>query len=95
MYDTFAHAMLIIRKGLIACLILGLTSCTKELPPSQTFIHAKADSVAAFRLQEISRQAAEDLDQRMTIELKQRVDSMVQMRLKARHRMDTTSTTKP
>ncbi len=39
---------------------------------------AKVDSLVALRIEEINREAIEDRDRRMAIEVKQKADSMVQ-----------------
>ena len=58
------------------------TSCTdtkqKNLTASQ--IHAQVDSMVGARMDEINRQAMEDLDHRIAIEVKAKADSIVAVR---------------
>jgi hypothetical protein len=58
-----------------------LASCSdrkKEL--TQTEIKAKVDSLVGVKLQDLARQSAEDLDRRMSIEIKAKADSIVAAR---------------
>ncbi len=57
--------------------ILSLSACgkkEKELTPKQ--IQAKADSIIAGKIKPMEQQAKEDLDKRMSIEVKPKVDSI-------------------
>lgn len=56
---------------------VALNSCgkkVKELTPKQ--IEAKADSILATKIKKMEQQAKEDLDKRMSIEVKPKVDSI-------------------
>ena len=56
---------------------LGISACgkkEKELTPQQ--IQAKADSIFQTKLKKLQQQAKEDLDRRMSIEIKPKVDSI-------------------
>lgn len=62
---------------LLSCSIVLLNSCgkkEKELTPKQ--IRAKADSIIAIKIKPMEQQAREDLDKRMSIEVKPKVDSI-------------------
>ena len=57
---------------------LAFTACTqKEKAISQSEVEAKVDSIVGTKIGEINRQAMEDLDRRMTIEVKAKADSIV------------------
>jgi hypothetical protein len=45
---------------------------------SQNEINAKVDSIVGTRIEELNNQAMEDLDRRMSIEVKAKADSIVQ-----------------
>ncbi len=67
------------RKVILMVLLAGLASCTtKEKQWSQAEINAKVDSAVSARTTDIHRQAMEDLDSRLAIEVKAKADSIVQ-----------------
>lgn len=72
--------MLNMRFLLSAALLLLLFSCNQETKYTDSYVHAMVDSIVGQRMEEINRQAMEDLDQRMSIELKQKADSIVAVR---------------
>lgn len=62
--------------------VLTLGSCgkeEKELTPKQ--IEARADSIVASRIKQMEQQAKEDLDKRLPIEIKPKVDSIRKTKL--------------
>lgn len=62
-------------------LSLGFVACTSQpAPMSESQIQAKVDSAVAVQLPEITRQATEDRESRIAIEVKQKADSIVQAR---------------
>jgi len=57
--------------------VMALAACgkeEKELSPAE--INAKADSIVQIRVEKMRREAKEDLDKRLPIELKPKVDSI-------------------
>lgn len=59
---------------------LTLSACGKkesELTPRQ--IKAKADSIVRLKMDKMKREAKEDLDKRMPIELKPKIDSILKV----------------
>ncbi len=77
---------------LLGITILSLASCKEhETAITQSEIHAKVDSLIAIKLEELNKQAMEDLDRRKSIEVKAKADSIVQ----ARMRPDTTVAPQP
>lgn len=59
-------------------LVAGMAACKKEeRVMTKKEIVAKADSIIATRMDELNRQAEEDLDRRMSIEVKAKADSIV------------------
>ncbi len=62
--------------------MLLMSSCgSRDEAVSQSQIDAKVDSLVGARMEEINRQAMEDLDRRKAIEVKAKADSIVQARL--------------
>lgn len=60
-------------------LILGLTSCqTKQEYITKEQLLKRSDSLTAIRFEELQQQAAEDLDHRIAIEVKPKVDSILE-----------------
>lgn len=60
--------------------IFALSACgkkEKELTPQQ--VRAKADSIVQSKMDKLKRQAKEDLDKRLPIELKPKVDSILKV----------------
>jgi hypothetical protein len=60
--------------------LLALSACgkkEKELTPRQ--VRAKADSIVQTKMDKLKRQAKEDLDKRLPIELKPKVDSILKV----------------
>ncbi len=59
-------------------LVVGLASCEKtEKKWTQAEINAKVDSAVSYRTADYRRQAQEDLDSRLAIEVKAKADSIV------------------
>lgn len=70
-------------KNLIPILTLAfaISACTtKTEQHSDSYIRAKVDSIVGTRLQEMNAKSMEDLDQRMTIEVKAKADSIIAAR---------------
>lgn len=67
-------------KNLLPLAFLALAACNQDNEHSETFVQAKVDSIVGARMEEINRRAMEDLDQRMTIEVKQKADSIINAR---------------
>lgn len=68
------------KKGYLFAIIVSIAfaSCAqKEKAISQSEIQAKVDSIVGTKIGDINRQAMEDLDRRMTIEVKAKADSIV------------------
>ncbi len=64
--------------------LAALASCQhKETVMSAKDIKMKADSVVRTRMEELNRQAVEDLDKRRSIEVKTKADSIVDAYIKA------------
>jgi hypothetical protein len=76
---NFVMIMQNMKKLLPAALLLFM-ACNQNNEHSDSFVHARVDSIVGTRVEEINRRAMEDLDQRMTIEVKQKADSMVAAR---------------
>jgi predicted lipoprotein len=67
-------------KKLLPLAVLLLAACNQNNDHSDSVVHAKVDSIVGSRMEEINRKAMEDLDQRMTIEVKQKADSIIAAR---------------
>lgn len=84
------------KKVAILVIALGflVASCTdsKQKSLTQSAIHAKVDSMVGARMDEINRQAMEDLDHRIAIEVKAKADSIVAARM---HPQDTATHAAP
>lgn len=68
-------------QKILTILILAITiaSCApKEQQMSDSERQARVDSLVGTKLEEINRQATEDRDRRMAIEVKAKADSIVQ-----------------
>jgi hypothetical protein len=61
-------------------IVLLAASCNNKNEQTDSFVHAKVDSIVGTRMEEINRKAMEDLDQRMTIEVKAKADSIIAAR---------------
>lgn len=71
----------IMKQLFILCtlLIFGLASCqTKQEYFTREQLLKKSDSLTAIRFEELQKQAAEDLDHRIAIEVKPKVDSILE-----------------
>lgn len=72
------------KKLLFPAVIATLTfaSCGEKAAPvmDDAAIQAKADSIVGARLEELNQQATEDLDRRLSIEVKPKADSIVAAR---------------
>ncbi len=69
------------KKLLIPILIIaGLSACQKKKGMSDAMIKAQVDSLVELRMKDINQWAKEDLEQRTTIELRARMDSIVEAR---------------
>lgn len=62
--------------------ILLLSGCTRKVEMSESMKKATVDSIVGSQMKDIRLQAQEDLDQRMTIELRAKTDSVLQARKK-------------
>lgn len=63
--------------AVLCALIFLFTACgkkEKELTPQQ--IRAKADSIVRSKMEKMKKQAKEDLDRRLPIEIKPKIDSI-------------------
>jgi uncharacterized protein YcfL len=77
----------------IAAIALILVSCGgKQQGIKNSERKAKIDSMVAERMQEVNTQAMEDLDRRMSIEVKAKTDSIVQAKRAAQGAQDNTAT---
>jgi hypothetical protein len=63
-----------------ACLLIAFTACNQDNQHTDSYVHARVDSIVGARMEEINRHAMEDLDQRMTIEVRQKADSIIAAR---------------
>lgn len=69
------------------CLLLGLSACnTKEKLMTETEFQAKVDSLTRQKTEAAYRHAQEVLDHRISIEVKEKTDSIVSKRLSAPNR---------
>ena len=60
------------------CILLSLVACQpKQKTITESRKHAVIDSMVAVRMEEVIKQAAEDLDRRRSIEVKAKADSIV------------------
>lgn len=64
----------------IAMLSVSAAACNQGSEQNDSAIDAKVDSIVGTRMEEISRKSMEDLDQRMTIEVKAKADSIIAAR---------------
>jgi predicted small lipoprotein YifL len=81
-FATLKIFMQLFKKHIITLVvaILSLSACgkkEKELTPKQ--VRAKADSIVQSKMDKLKRQAQEDLDRRLPIELKPKVDSILKV----------------
>jgi hypothetical protein len=70
--------MKILLPFVIISLLFG--ACQEKVQHSDSVINATVDSIVGTRMEEINRRAMEDLDQRMTIEVKSKTDSIITAR---------------
>lgn len=76
-----------------ALLFLSLAACQPEPEVhDEAWMKARVDSIVGSRMEEINRQAEEDLDQRKSIVVRQKVDSIIAARQAA---ADTTRKQQP
>jgi len=61
-------------------LLFSLAACNHEEVHDETWMHAQIDSIVGTRMEEINTRAMEDLDQRMSIVVKQKTDSIIAAR---------------
>ena len=81
-----------IKKLVIPIVILaGLSACQKKTNMSEAMIKAQVDSLVELQMKDLNQWAKEDLEQRMTIELRSRTDSII----KARQPKDTVKVPQP
>jgi hypothetical protein len=64
----------------VSIMLVLAFSCNNKAEQSDSQIEAKVDSMVGERIMEINRRAMEDLDQRMTIEVKEKADSIIMAR---------------
>ena len=63
---------------LVLLLGIGFAACNKEPAPlTRQQIRQKVDSITAYRIRELDQQATEDLSHRIKIEVKAKVDSIL------------------
>ncbi|MEO6833977.1 MAG: hypothetical protein ABI378_14925 [Chitinophagaceae bacterium] len=70
-------------KNLLPALAIAFVfaSCNNKTEQhNDSYIRAKVDSIVGSRLQEMNAKSMEDLDQRMTIEVKAKADSIIAAR---------------
>ncbi len=67
---------------------LGAASCKGDPEKSDSYVHSRIDSLVGVRMEEVNRRAMEDLEQRMTIEVKAKADSIVAARRMQAARQD-------
>jgi hypothetical protein len=68
------------KLAIIALVIASTTACKNKTEAiSRSQMKAKTDSLVAVKMQEINAQAMEDLDRRMSIEVKAKTDSLVML----------------
>ena len=83
---VFVMAIRKLESMLASMFILFLTSCNKLQPVapvlSQSEINRKVDSILSIRIPEIVAEGNSDLQYRLKIELKPRIDSIRQARLR-------------
>ena len=79
----FVTLTLCMNKPALLAFVLLAASCSRENKQTYSMVNAKVDSIVGTRMEEINRRAMEDLDQRMTIDVKAKVDSILQARRKA------------
>lgn len=87
-----------LKTSIMSIALLGLlASCAKEKEKkmTQSEINAKVDSIVGTRIDELNRQAMEDLDRRKSIEVKAKTDSIVEAYTKAQAGEVKTDTTVP
>lgn len=81
------------KNTLLAFSILSITffSCKKETKPlSKEEIRQQIDSVTAYKINEIDKRARIDLQHRIKIEVKAKVDSILNARMQP-HTVDTST----
>ncbi len=69
------------KKLVLICagVVATMASCgNKETGMTENEKNAKIDSLVGVRTEEVMQQSSEDLDRRMTIEVKQKADSIVE-----------------
>lgn len=72
------------KKSFLALLLVPflLAACSdKQKELSETEIKAKVDSLVGVKMEELNRQSMEDLDRRLSIEVKAKADSILQARM--------------
>jgi predicted small lipoprotein YifL len=78
-FVLFGIFMTVSVKNILTLIVMSaaLTACgkeEKELSPAE--INAKADSIVQSRAEKMRREAKEDLDKRLPIEIKPKIDSI-------------------
>jgi predicted DNA-binding protein (UPF0251 family) len=61
-------------------LLTGLSACQNKKEMTGPEVKARVDSLVGLRMKDMNQWAQEDLEQRMTIELRSRTDSIIQAR---------------
>ena len=70
----------------LGLLLLTVISCqTKTNTHNDSYVHAQVDSIVGSRMMEINARAMEDLDHRISIEVKAKADSIIASRKKLMH----------
>ena len=72
------------RMALAYLVLMAIVSCNKAAQPlSRAEIRQKADSISEVRMRQLDDQAKADLEYRMKIEVKVKVDSIIVARMKS------------
>ena len=72
----------------IALAALLAASCKNDPEKTDSFVHSRIDSLVGTRMEEVNCHAEDDLEQRMTIEVKAKADSIVAARRAAAAKTD-------
>ncbi len=66
--------------ALFAIILLSACGDDKKRSLTESAIHAKVDSMVGAKMEDMNKQAMDDLDNRMAIEVKAKADSIVAAR---------------
>jgi len=71
---------------LLVMVLITLISCQpKTNTHNDSYVHAQVDSIVGSRMMDINARAMEDLDQRISIEVKAKADSIIASRKNRMH----------